>query len=167
MKAPKRQKRLVATVPPLLITPDEKSGGNRYLRSRLVGLGRNGHYGAVPISTRTVRFQRDQPGESIAGDDGFLSELKPLLVDRKGAGRILAISRRVLDGLVENGELVPVRLTGRVVRFRVAELEEFVRQRVGWNRSKLRRHRRAARNRALAMDDGMRKHTRPRHGDKT
>jgi excisionase family DNA binding protein len=51
--------------------------------------------------------------------------MRPLLVDAKGAARLLGIGRTTLYELMKAGAIAPVRI-GRCVRFPVAELERFV-----------------------------------------
>ena len=52
-----------------------------------------------------------------------LPPIEPLQLRREEAARFLAISPRLLDGFVHNGDLLPVRIPGiRRVVYRVAEL---------------------------------------------
>ncbi len=54
---------------------------------------------------------------------------RPLLVDVAQAAKILAISRSSVYQLIWNEQLTPVRI-GRSVRFSIAQLEQFVTDRV-------------------------------------
>jgi len=54
---------------------------------------------------------------------------RPLLVDVAKAATILAISRSSVYQLIWSDQLVPVRI-GRSVRFSVAQLEQFVADRI-------------------------------------
>ncbi len=54
---------------------------------------------------------------------------RPILVDVAKAATILAISRSSLYQLIWNEQLIPVRI-GRSVRFSIAQLEQFVADRV-------------------------------------
>ncbi|WP_395153693.1 helix-turn-helix domain-containing protein [Ilumatobacter sp.] len=54
---------------------------------------------------------------------------RPLLVDVARAATILAISRSSVYQLIWTEQLVPVRI-GRSVRFSIAQLEQFVDERI-------------------------------------
>ena len=54
---------------------------------------------------------------------------RPLLVDVSQAAKILAISRSSVYQLIWNEQLTPVRI-GRSVRFSIAQLEQFVTDRI-------------------------------------
>ncbi len=54
---------------------------------------------------------------------------RPLLVDVATAATILAISRSSVYQLIWNEQLIPVRI-GRSVRFSIAQLEQFVTDRI-------------------------------------
>ena len=54
---------------------------------------------------------------------------RPLLVDVAQAARILSISRSSVYQLIWNEQLTPVRI-GRSVRFSIAQLEQFVTDRI-------------------------------------
>ena len=55
--------------------------------------------------------------------------LRPLLVNATAAAKILCIGRTALYQLIWNGELTPIHI-GRSVRFPVAQLEDFVHERM-------------------------------------
>ena len=55
-----------------------------------------------------------------------MSDIQPLLVDRRTAARMLAISTRALDYLIANRKLSTRRIGARVL-VPVAELNRFVR----------------------------------------
>ncbi len=59
---------------------------------------------------------------------------RPLLVDVAKAARILAISRSSVYQLIWSEQLIPVRI-GRSVRFSIAQLEQFVVDRIADERS--------------------------------
>lgn len=65
----------------------------------------------------------------ITNDPTRHDSIRPLLVDVAQAAKILAISRSSVYQLIWNEQLTPVRI-GRIVRFSIAQLEQFVADRI-------------------------------------
>jgi len=66
---------------------------------------------------------------TITNDPTRHDSIRPLLVDVAQAAKILAISRSSVYQLIWNEQLTPVRI-GRSVRFSIAQLEQFVADRI-------------------------------------
>jgi excisionase family DNA binding protein len=66
---------------------------------------------------------------TITNDPTRHDSIRPLLVDVAQAAEILAISRSSVYQLIWNEQLTPVRI-GRSVRFSIAQLEQFVADRI-------------------------------------
>jgi excisionase family DNA binding protein len=57
--------------------------------------------------------------------------VRPVLVDKKTAAQMLGISLSTVNRMIDNGEIGPVALRGRVL-FRVDELERFAAELPSW-----------------------------------
>jgi len=76
-----------------------------------------------------VRLYTRMTTTTITNDPTRHDSIRPLLVDVAQAAEILAISRSSVYRLIWNEQLTPVRI-GRSVRFSIAQLEQFVADRI-------------------------------------
>lgn len=76
-----------------------------------------------------MRLYTRMTATTITNDPTRHDSIRPLLVDVAQAAEILAISRSSVYQLIWNEQLTPVRI-GRSVRFSIAQLEQFVADRI-------------------------------------
>jgi predicted DNA-binding transcriptional regulator AlpA len=84
---------------------------------------------AVRFDAFTRAWRHQRPSPTTRPDTTRHDPTRPLLVDVAQAETILAISRSSVYQLIWNEQLVPLRI-GRSVRFSIAQLEQFVADRI-------------------------------------
>jgi predicted DNA-binding transcriptional regulator AlpA len=83
------------------------------------------------VLSDTVTDESGQPGASVSTSTTTghrLAGIQPLLLDARAVAQLIAVSESTFWKLHSMGRLpMPIRLTGRVVRWRRDELESWVR----------------------------------------
>jgi|GEM_PF-422684 len=85
-------------------------------------------FGDVPFCSHRCLYI-DMTTTTVPSISNSDDSTRPLLVDVAKAAKILAISRSSVYQLIWNEQLTPVRI-GRSVRFSIAQLEQFVADRI-------------------------------------